>query len=209
MTFKNNFTNEGGVGGKIRFTSNMMGMWLMQQLRKSWKKGNEIISYDEMTKLAADAQPFKCIINPDDISFYNPKDMQEAIKHYCVKHNLNIPETKSEYIRCVLESLAFKYKNMIESINNITDKKIEQLHIVGGGSRNEFLNQLAADACGIPVVAGPVEATALGNILVQAITKGKISSLAAARKIVADSFSIKTFSPKNSSAWENLKINFN
>jgi rhamnulokinase len=194
-TFKNNFTNEGGVGNKIRFTSNMMGMWLLQQLRKSWQKKDESISYEEMTKLAYTAQPSKCIIDPDDTSFYNPPDMQEAIIEYCKKFNLQTPETKSEFIRCVLESIASKYKMMIEKINLITGKKIEKLHIVGGGSQNELLNQLTADACNIPVIAGPVEATALGNIIIQAVAKGEIQSIDAARKLVADSFAVKTFFP--------------
>jgi rhamnulokinase len=197
-TFKNNFTNEGGVGNKIRFTSNMMGMWLLQQIKKSWQKRNENISYEEMAQLAISAKPFKCIIDPDDKSLYNPQDMQEAIVEYCTKHNLQVPENKAEFIRCILESLALKYKSMIENINNMTNKKIEKLHIVGGGSQNEFLNQLTADACNIPVIAGPVEATALGNILVQAVSKGKVKSLDSARKLVADSFSVRTFYPNNS-----------
>lgn len=208
MAFKANFTNEGGLGGKIRFTSNLMGMWLLQQLKKSWEKENYNLSYEELIKLAEAAPPFKCIINPDDSTFYNPKDMQTAIKQYCLKNNLRIPETKSEYVRCVLESLAFRYKLMIEKIAEITGKKIEKLHIVGGGSQNELLNQFAADACGIPVAAGPVEATSLGNIIVQAIAKQKISSLKEARKIIADSFSVKTYLPKNTLLWKNLAQSF-
>lgn len=207
-TFKNNFSNEGGVGNKIRFTSNVMGMWLLQQIKKSWQQRNENISYEEMTELAKNVQPFKCIINPDDNSFYNPLDMQNAISEYCIQHNLQIPESKSDFVRCILESLAFKYKSMIENINLMTNKKIEQLHIVGGGSQNELLNQFTADACNVPVIAGPVEATALGNILVQAVAKGKIKSLDSARKIVTDSFSLKTFYPNNSEVWKKLEMKF-
>ncbi|MFH1194827.1 MAG: rhamnulokinase [bacterium] len=201
-SLKNNFTNEGGVGNKIRFMSNMMGMWLLQQTRKSWLKQNVNISYEEMTKLASDAKPFKCIIDTDDNSFYNPPDMQEAIREYCIKNNQPIPGSKGEYVRCILENLAIKYKTMIEKINSMSGKKIDTLHIVGGGSQNELLNQFAADACGIPVVAGPVEATALGNIIVQAIAKNKIASLDDGRRIVAESFQVKTYQPKKSRCLE-------
>lgn len=196
-TFRLNFTNEGGVENKTRFTSNMMGMWLLQQLRKSWQKQNENYTYEEMSSIAKDSEPKRTVIDPDDLSFYNPVDMQEAIKNYCVKNNLIVPETKAQFVRCVLDSLAIKYSKMIKNIEYLTNREIEILHIVGGGSQNHLLNQLTADACKIPVIAGPVEATALGNVLVQAIAKGDIQSIEAGRKLIADSFAVITYYPSS------------
>lgn len=205
-TFRLNFTNEGGVGNKIRFTSNMMGMWLLQQLRKSWQKKNESFTYEEMTTMTKDSESKRTVIDPDDLSFYNPVDMQEAIKIYCEKNNLKIPETKAQFVRCVLDSLAIKYSKMIKNIEYLTNKKIETLHIVGGGSQNHLLNQLTAESCNIPVIAGPVEATALGNIIVQAIAKRDIHSIEAGRKLIADSFAVKTYYPSNQDKNEHNKI---
>lgn len=195
-TYRLNFTNEGGVGGKIRFTSNMMGMWLLQQLRKSWKKKNEQISYEEMSLIASESESNRTIIDPDDQVFYNPDDMQEAINNYCYKNDLKFPETKAQYIRCVLDSLAQKYSMMISNIEALTNHKIKQLHIVGGGSQNNLLNQLTANACKIPVIAGPVEATALGNIIVQAMALGNLSSVKEGRNIIENSFMLSKFNPR-------------
>lgn len=195
-TYRLNFTNEGGVGGKIRFTSNMMGMWLLQLLRKSWKKKNEEISYEDMSLIAKESESNRTIIDPDDQVFYNPDDMQEAIKNYCFKNDLKFPETKAQYIRCVLDSLAQKYSVMISNIEALTNHKIKQLHIVGGGSQNNLLNQLTADACNIPVIAGPVEATALGNIIVQAMALGNLSSVKEGRNIIENSFMLSKFNPR-------------
>lgn len=195
-TYRLNFTNEGGVGGKIRFTSNMMGMWLLQQLRKSWKKKNEENCYEEMSLIARESESNRTIIDPDDQVFYNPDDMQEAINNYCFKNDLKLPETKAQYIRCVLDSLAQKYSMMISNIEALTNHKIKQLYIVGGGSQNNLLNQLTANACNIPVIAGPVEATALGNIIVQAIALGNLSSVEEGRNIIENSFMLSKFNPR-------------
>ena len=195
-TYRLNFTNEGGVGGKIRFTSNVMGMWLLQQLRKSWKKKNEENCYEEMSLIARESESNRTIIDPDDQVFYNPDDMQEAINNYCFKNDLKLPETKAQYIRCVLDSLAQKYSMMISNIEALTNHKIKQLHIVGGGSQNNLLNQLTANACNIPVIAGPVEATALGNIIVQAIALGNLSSVEEGRNIIENSFMLSKFNPR-------------
>lgn len=200
-TLKNNFTNEGGVYNTIRFLKNVMGLWLLQQTRKSFQKKGEEYSYDELAKLAMNCEPFKYIIDPDDSSFLNPPDMVEAINNFCKRTNQQTPKNIGEYARCILEGLALKYKAVIENINEMTNSKIERLYVVGGGSQNELLNQFTADACGIPVIAGPVEATALGNILVQAIAKGKIESLDKTREIIANSFPVKTYQPQNSSKW--------
>lgn len=208
-TYENNFTNEGGIFGTIRFLRNVMGLWLLQETRKSWQKHGEEFGYEELVKLAGEAKEFKCIVDPDDDSFLNPPDMPKAIVDYCVNKNLTPPQTKGEFVRCIFESLALRYKAVIEKINSMTGERINKLHIVGGGSQNEMLNQLTADACGIPVIAGPVEATAIGNILVQAIAKGKIDSIDRAREIVADSFPVKTYTPKNSGKWNEVFNNLN
>jgi rhamnulokinase len=209
-SLENNFSNEGGIDNKIRFLTNVMGMWLLQEVRKVWKKDGKDFYYNELIKLASASDEFKTIIDPDDSLFLNPPDMVEAIKRYCICKNRTVPESKGEFIRCILESLAIKYKIEIEKINCITEKHIEALHIVGGGSQNEMLNQFTADAAGIPVTAGPIEATAIGNILVQAIAKGMIQSIKKGRKIVSDSFPLKTYLPKNSAKWNKIieKIKF-
>ncbi len=211
QSLKNNFTNEGGVFGTIRLLSNVMGLWLLQQTRKSWEEHRENFSYDQLARLALDAEEFRSIVDPDDVSFLNPPDMPEAIAHFCRRTGQPVPASKGEFVRCILESLALKYKSVIGSINEMTGRTIKRLHIVGGGSQNEILNQFTADACGIPVIAGPVEATAIGNILVQAIARGKIKSLREGRKIVSDSFQVKFYEPKNPDRWNAVfrKTRFN
>lgn len=195
LSLKNNFTNEGGVGGKTRFLHNTMGLWFIQALRKSWGGKGDTLTYEEITELASVAKEFAAVIEPDDKLFLNPEDMVEAIEKYCEQTNQDKPKTKGEFARVVLESLALKYKMILEKIENVSNKKIEKLHIVGGGSQNELLNQLTANAAKKKVLAGPVEATALGNVIVQAIAKNKIESLNKAREIVSNSFPLKTYTP--------------
>jgi rhamnulokinase len=191
----NDFTNEGGVDNKIRFLRNVTGLWLLQECRKSWEKHGDPLDYGELANIGSKTQSLKCRIDPDDQVFLRPLDMPKAIMEYCAKTNQSIPEKKGEFVRCILESLAFKYKDVIEKINTITQNKIEVLHVVGGGSQNDLLNQLTSDACGIPVAANPVEATALGNIIVQALAKNVLPSLQKGRELVANSFSVKWYKP--------------
>jgi rhamnulokinase len=200
-TLENDFTNEGGVGGKIRFLRNVTGLWLLQECRKSWKKRGRACDYDELVTIASTTQGFKYMIDPDDISFLNPPDMPEAITAYCRRISQPVPENAGEFVRCILESLAMKYKDVLEKIISITKQAIETIHIVGGGSQNAMLNQFTADATGIPVEAGPVEATALGNILVQAIAKGRIASIEEGRVMVARSFPITRYDPMDTLKW--------
>lgn len=202
-SFEYNFTNEGGVGGKIRFLRNVMGMWIIQQIKKEWELEGKIYSYAQLNKMAEKAAPFRCFIDVDSQEFLNPQSMISAINKYCKDTNQNVPKTKAEYIRSVLESLAFKYRVIIESINSISKIKIEVINIVGGGSQNELLNQFTADCNGLKVVAGPVEATAFGNILVQAIAKNLIKDISSGRKIISKSIELKEFIPKNKKDWEN------
>ncbi len=204
QSLKNNFTNEGGVFGTIRFLKNVMGLWLLQQTRKCLRNQDHTYDYDELVSLALESKEFLCILNPDDNSFLNPPDMLESIRAYCHKTGQKAPQTPGEFTRCILESLALKYKSILEKINAVTGIPVNLLHIVGGGSKNELLNQFSADACGIPVVAGPVEATAIGNILMQVITQQKIDSLASGRKIIANSFPIKTFQPAQTAKWNDI-----
>jgi rhamnulokinase len=204
MSRENNFTNEGGVGGKITFLQNIMGLWLLQELRRNWEKKNEAYSYDQLVSMARTAPEFKCVLDPADNSFLNPPDMNTAIMDFCRRTGQPFPETKGEMVRSIFESLALKYKSAVGKLGAITGRKIEALHVVGGGSRNEMLNQFTADAAGIPVIAGPVEATTLGNILVQAMAKGRIGSLEDGRRIVGESFQPKKFFPRDFGKWDEV-----
>lgn len=201
-SLENNFTNEGGVNNTIRFLRNVAGLWLLQGCRKSWQLAGEDIDYDQMIVLAENSKPFKCLVNPDDEIFLNPPDMPSAIAEFCIRTGQSKPERKGEYVRCILESLAFKYKSVINKINDMIDRPIQKLHIVGGGCQNELLNQLTANATGLPVIAGPVEATAIGNVLIQAIASGEFENLHQARQVVKSSFPTKEFEPQNISVWQ-------
>lgn len=204
QSLKNNFTNEGGVGGKIRFLRNTMGLWLFQQCLKRWELQDESLGYDQLTGMALEAQPFRSIVDPDDHVFLNPPDMPAAIKEYCVKTGQPAPENKGEFVRCILESLALKYRFLIERIKAMSIEPVEVLHVVGGGSQNEVLNQFSADALGLPVIAGPVEATAVGNIMIQAIAKDILNGIEEGRKTVARSFPLKYYEPEDKKKWDDV-----
>lgn len=197
-----NFTNEGGVNGTFRFLKNITGLWLLQGCRRSWEKEGYNLSYSEIVKLAEESKPFKFFIDPDDPSFLNPPDMPSAIKDFCIRTKQGVPETKGEIARCVLESLAFRYKEVFESLKSLIKKNISVLHIVGGGSQNTLLSQFTADALGVPVYTGPVEATAMGNIMVQAIVKGAIKNLEEGRRMIKNSFETVVYYPKDTELWE-------
>ncbi len=201
-SFLANFTNEGGVNKTFRFLKNIMGLWLLQGVRREWIKEGTELSYSEITKLAESTKPFQFFINPDDASFLNPPNMVSAIKEYCEKTNQRVPETKEDIARCILESLAFRYKEVFESLEKIMGGKIKMLHIVGGGSQNTLLSQFTANILGIPVMVGPVEATAMGNIMVQAISRGAIKDLSHGRKIIRNSFDPIIYYPKDTEIWE-------
>jgi rhamnulokinase len=201
LSLQNNFTNEGGVNNKIRFLRNNMGMWLLERCRYIWKQEGNLLTYEELVNLAKNTDAFKCFIDPDDSSFLNPNHMPSAIRNYCSNTKQSLPETKGEIVRCIFESLALKYRYILEMINSMQPNKVEFLHIVGGGSQNEMLNQFTANALGIPVIAGPVEATALGNIMVQAIANGIINNIEEGRQLIAKSFPLKTYQPNEHSRW--------
>jgi rhamnulokinase len=205
-----NFTNEGGVGGKIRFLKNIAGLWLVQECRRAWLRAGREYSYGELTELAAQAKPFGAIIEPDDARFVAPNSMPDALREYSRSSGQAEPQTEGEYVRCCLESLALKYRWTLEKLEELTMRKIPVLHIVGGGTQNKLLSQLTADAIERPVLAGPIEATALGNLLAQLMARGEIASVSQAREIVRTSFEIETFLPRReySQAWSDAYEKF-
>lgn len=196
-----NFTNEGGVGGTFRFLKNCMGLWPIQQCRKAWSTKQEI-SFDELTQLAASAKPFAAIIDPDYNGFLNPPDMPEAIRAYCRATAQKPPDNPAEMIRSILEGLALKYRYIFDQLKQLHPQPIRRIHIIGGGTQNRLLCQFTADATGIPVVAGPVEATAIGNIMVQAMGLGIVKSPAEIRRIIANSFELEKYEPQETKKWE-------
>jgi rhamnulokinase len=202
-----NFTNEGGVGGTIRFLKNVTGLWLVQGCRKAWGVDGAV-SYDDLTRAAADAPSFEAFIDPDDPAFLNPPDMPEAIAAYCRRTGQRPPRSKAILIRSLLEGLALKYRAVIGELRQVLGHPIEKIHVIGGGSRNELLCQFTADATGVAVVAGPAEATAVGNILVQAMALGHVSSPAVMRTIIRDSFDLRAYEPSATAVWEEAYSRF-
>jgi rhamnulokinase len=193
-----NFTNEGGVCATIRLLKNIMGLWLVQECRRTWAHEGDELSYDELTRLAAEAPAFGPLIEPDCLEFLRPGDMPTRIQSFCRRTGQRVPETKGEIIRCSLESLALKYRWALEKLEAMVGKRLETIHVVGGGSQNRLLCQLTADAAHRLVVGGPVEATATGNILMQALAKGEIASLAEGREVVRHSFETLDYEPYSS-----------
>lgn len=189
------FTNEGGVGGRIRFLQNITGLWILQRLMDEWKARGEGQSYDTIIPQAAEVG-IDTIIPVDAPEFMNPENMENALMDYCRRHALHVPQTKAETVKCVLQSLAFKYRQAVEKLNRCLPSPIRCLNIIGGGSQNKLLNQLTADALDIPVYAGPAEATAIGNILTQAMAKGEIADLQELREIVCKSITPEIYYPK-------------
>jgi rhamnulokinase len=195
-----NITNEVGVAGKIRFLKNIAGLWLVQECRRAWSAEGRDYSYDELTQMAAEARPFVATIDPD--AFLEPGDMPAKIAAHCRQTGQTPPQTHGEYVRCVLESLARRYREVLENLERLSGRRIEVIHIVGGGSKNQLLNQLVADCTDRRVVAGPSEATAIGNILVQAMGAKELSGLSEIREVVRRSFAPVTVEPgRNAGAW--------
>jgi rhamnulokinase len=197
-----NFTNEGGVEGTFRFLTNIMGLWLVQECRREWARAGESYSYDELTSMAAEAPAFGPLVSLADNRFLPPGDMPARIQDFCRETGQRVPETKGEIVRCALESLALAYRSVAEGLDEMMGRRLPTLHIIGGGSQNRLLNQLAADATGRTVVAGPVEATAIGNLLVQAMALGHIANLAEGRALVRRSFEVETYVPQGTTAWD-------
>lgn len=203
-----NFTNEGGVGGSIRFLKNVMGLWLVQQCRRSFERAGRSYDYAVLTEHAAAARPFGPVIDPDDYAFLNPDDMPTAIVNYCTTTGQAVPADDGAVIRCCLESLALRYRWVLETMERMLGKTIRTIHIVGGGSQNELLCQMTADCCKRLVVTGPVEATAAGNCLVQGLGHGTLGSLADIRAVVRSSFTLRHYEPKPDSRWDESYARF-
>lgn len=204
-SFRFLFTNEGGVGKKIRVLKNITGLWLLQECKKIWDAENPV-SYEELIKGCKKVKPFQSIVDPDDPAFMNPWDMPETIREYCRRTSQAVPSTNEEITRCIFESLALKYSIILEQLRKISPHPIEKIHMIGGGSLNSFLCQLTADATGLPVVAGPAEATALGNILSQIACHQGISSLDTLRGFSMNSVKTITYKPKKTGEWKACHI---
>jgi rhamnulokinase len=202
QSLKYNFTNEGGVNGTWRFSKNIMGLWLVQECRRTWARAGEELSYSDITQLAADAEPFRSIINVDAADFFQPGDMPARIQQYCVRTNQPVPLTQGAIARCALESLALKYRWVLARLEEMLGYRLEPIHIIGGGTQNRVLNQLTADATRRSVVAGPIEATAIGNVLMQAVALGYLQSLDEARAVVRHSCKPETYAPRASMEWD-------
>jgi rhamnulokinase len=203
-----NFTNEGGVFGSFRLLKNIMGLWLVQECRRAWAQEGEEFSYDDLTALAAAAPAFGPLVEPDSHDFLRPGDMPARIRAFCQTTGQPAPESKGEIVRCALESLALKYRWVLERLERMLGRRLETIHIVGGGSQNRLLCQFAADATQRPVIAGPVEATALGNILLQAIARGRIGSLDEGREVVRRSSEMHAFEPSSLAGWDDAYARF-
>lgn len=203
-----NFTNETGVGGTSRFLRNASGLWILQECRRAWANEGREFDYSELTLLAAAAAPFRSLVNPTDPVFLRPDNMPATIREFCRATGQPQPETPGQFARCAMESLACMYAGLMTQMETVTGKKLPTLHIVGGGSRNALLNQMTADSINRTVIAGPVEATAIGNVLLQALTLGHIASHAALRAIVKASFPVETFTPRTASRWSEAHARF-
>ncbi|MEQ9406438.1 MAG: rhamnulokinase family protein [Fuerstiella sp.] len=197
-----NVTNEGGVDGTYRLLKNIMGLWLVQRCKVAFAARGQQVDYAELTRLAVEAPAFRSLVDPDRPAFLGPPDMTEAIAEECRRTGQPVPETLGQFVRCALESLALKYRMVLGWLEELTGTPVQVIHIVGGGTQNQLLNQFTADACGRPVFAGPIEATALGNVLLQARAAGDLSSLSEIREVVRTSETIGEYTPEHPAAWE-------
>jgi sugar (pentulose or hexulose) kinase len=194
-----NFTNEGGVGGRFRFLKNVTGFWLLQQLVRSWREPAE---YGVLVKEAAEAQPFSVVLDPDADCLRAPEDMGTALVEFCRGTGQRAPRTRAGQVRAILEGLALKYRRVRDELEQVTGRRLDRVHIVGGGARNWLLCQMTADALGLPVYAGPAEATSVGNIMVQAMAAGLVSSLEEIRAVGRESSAVRRFRPRPSKEWD-------
>jgi rhamnulokinase len=196
-----NFTNEAGFGGTTRFLKNIVGLWLLQESRRDWIRQGLTITYDALDRQAEESEPFRSLINPNSPRFLAPDDMPAKIAAFCRETGQPEPETPGQFTRCIFESLALSYRQMLGLIECLTGRSITRLHIVGGGTKSPILNQFAASATERTVLAGPVEATACGNVLIQALALGHIGSVQELRRIVRESCDIVEYQPENSAEW--------
>lgn len=203
-----NFTNEGGITGTYRLLRNIMGLWLVEGCRRRWEQEGTWPGYEAVTAAAAEVPAFQSVIDPDDPRFLNPDDMPAVIGQFCRETDQPVPATQAEIIRCLLESLAFAYRLVLERLEQLTGHRFPGLHVVGGGTRNTLLLQLTANAIGRPVWSGPAEATAIGNLLCQMLADGQIATVAKGRQLVRDSFPPMAFEPSETGAWDDAYPRF-
>jgi rhamnulokinase len=203
-----NLTNEGGVDGTYRLLKNITGLWLVQQCKRSFDARGRNYDYADLARLAGEASPLRSLINPDDARFGNPPDMPKAIQDFCRETGQPVPESEGALVRCALESLALKYRAVLGALEEVTGERVEVIHVVGGGSRNPLLNEFAADACGRHVIAGPTEATVLGNLLVQVRASGELASLMDMRDVVRQSSELAEFKPRDAGVWAEAQARF-
>ncbi|NLX12563.1 MAG: rhamnulokinase [Phycisphaerales bacterium] len=200
-SLKYNFTNEGGVNGTFRFLKNIMGLWLVQECRRVWQQAGQEYSFGQLAEMAGNAKPFAAVIDPDNAGFFQPGDMPARIREYCTNSKQTPPQDPGQVIRVCLEGLAMTYRLTLEQVEACTKERVEVIHVVGGGTQNKLLCQMTADATGRKVVAGPVEATAIGNIAVQAVATRLLPDIWAARELVRRSFDVVNYEPQNTAAW--------
>lgn len=200
------FSNEGGVGGTYQLLKNIMGLWILQECKREWDEQGNVISYPELVELARNAEPFRSFLAPDDPRFYAPSGTTHKIREYCADTAQPVPQSEGEIARCILESLALRYRQVLEQAETLTGTRFSGLHMVGGGIQNELLCQFSANALGRPVWAGPVEASAIGNMLMQLVALGRCADLKEARRLSAASFKSAVFEPSDTDSWNNAYV---
>ena len=209
LSYERNFTNEGGIEGTTRFLKNICGMWLYERCRKEWaasaiamEQAAAALSHPELQGSAMQVEAFRSLINPDDPLFANPASMLEAIRQYCRQTHQAVPETPAEICRCIFDSLAMRYKQVFQWLQEFSSTPLNTLHIIGGGSLNQYLNQFTANATGVTVLAGPQEGTAIGNIMLQAKSAGIVKDIWEMRKIIANSLQLVKYEPQDQAVWD-------
>ncbi len=207
LALRLNFTNEGGVEGTFRFLKNITGLWLVQKCREAWAPEKKM-SYAQLMAMAQEAEPFLFFVDPDWEGFLNPVDMPEAIRHYCLRTEQELPRSHAEFVRGICESLALKYRIVLDEIKQISSTPIQKLHVIGGGAKNSLLCQFTANATGLPVLAGPAEATSIGNIMMQSRAHGFSRSLAQMREVIRNSFEVTVHEPEQTNEWEEAYENY-
>ena len=200
--FELNYTNEGGYNKTTRLLKNIMGLWIYQECKRTWDKSGETVSFDELEQGASGSEAFAAFIDPDDSSFFSPGKMPLKVQEYCRETGQKVPETKPQIVRCIMESLAMTYRKSLEGLERVIGYSLPVLHIVGGGCKNTMLSQFTANAIARPVITGPVEATATGNLMAQLLALGEVKSLSEGRLIVRNSFHSVEYSPENTAAWD-------
>jgi len=203
-----NYTNELGHEGTVRFLRNILGLWILQETRREMIQQGSNLEYTDLVHAAEGAPRLRSLIDPNASEFLKPGQMIEKIQSFCRRTNQPVPDDAASLARCILESLALSYGTQLDQLSSLLNKRLEVLHVVGGGSQNRLLNQFTANASGLRVTAGPVEATALGNLLIQAIAAGELSSLAELRQVIRRSYAINEFLPQETDSWSEGKARF-